>query len=382
MKSYFLPIIIFLLFQVRSREQATEEAGYTHIDDFQVTSNPQLQGLVHIGVQNVTQQAIQEGSLPEGNYQVSQIINVSQNQDSYHFEVEVTDGQGNTAIVLFFITYDSSAGTTEVTSYDVLNGEESEGATELGEGEFGEVTEVTEVAEVTELGEGEFEDEEQRDGFVILEPSVAQTDTEIAGIVSVGVQEVTKQAIANGSLFNSTYELARVYSVQQNIANPNEYRFYVSVRNYLLNTVNMEFDLVYDESSNTVEILSWRYPNLALPINDKEVIVDEIPADYQEIDFDLNNHDTFVYEIADAALQVVKTTGYLEGKIPLSYYLATNVRSVSRKAEGGKLYYRFDLDVAGEYGDSARFTYVVSYDIATLTLHLEDMQITDVVRAS
>jgi len=141
MRSYFLPIILFLLLLSHSwaqlggpipsqreegqvsLEQATEETGYTPIDASQVASNPQLQGLVYIGVQNVTQQAIQDGSLPEGNYQVSQIISASQNQDSYHFEVEVTDGQGNTAIVLFFITYDSSAGTTEVTSYDVLNGE-------------------------------------------------------------------------------------------------------------------------------------------------------------------------------------------------------------------------------------------------------------------
>ena len=360
-------------------------------------TNPIIRGILILGVQEATQQAIANGSLYDSTYQLADVYSIEQgveNPDEYKFDVSVINTLQNTVRMNFDLLYDSESNTVQVLSFGYPNttipGEENE-----TEEIFEETPPILEETPEIEVGQ----QEQTEDGFVILDPSIAQTDTGIAGILNLGVQEATKQAIANGSLYDSPYELAQVYSVQQNIANSDEYHFDVSVRNNLQNTVRMDFDLTYDESSNTVEILFWGYPNTTIPENGEEVIppieeeenstgtngtggVDGIPAGYQEISFNPNDPNSFTYQIGEAGLQVVVTKGVLDGTIPSSYYVATNIRSVSQKVEGSKTYYRFDLDAADGLGNSARFTYIVSYDTATSTPNLEDVQITNVVRAS
>jgi len=261
-KSIFL--IFFLIFLKLSWTQhggpSTEEnpseegTGYTPIGLSEVDSNPQLQGLFYIGVQNSTQQAIQDAALPEGNYQVSQAIQAAQNLNDYRFEVEVSDGQDNTATILSFISYDSSKGTSEVTSYSVLS------------------------------------DNEEDDDYADLDPNGVDANAEIRGLLMLGVQNVTNQAIEDGALPDGNYQLAGVNGVKQSTTDPNNYHFDVNLQSSGGGEeIRAVFALLSDSENGDIEVLSYTVGD-----NDNEAGEDETEGEFGEFEGGEQTEDGFV----------------------------------------------------------------------------------------
>jgi len=349
---FFLIILQFLRAQPGNlspeEESLIDPSDYTPLDPSEVESNPQIQGLLYLGLQNAIQQAIQDGSLPQATYKVSQILGVAQKLDAidtqdYKFDVEITDGQ-DTPVIVFFLSYDPSKGTSEVTSYSVISDDYTDldpnvidtnpqisailnlgvqnvteeafqaGTIDSTDYQLEEVNRVEQSktnpnqyrfdvdleansdsdevramfslvyrretgsveilyytitdaesdsdteneGEAVEFIEREYEvGEETEDGFVILDPSLADTDPLVRGILFLGAQEAITQAIADGFLSNSTYELAEIHSIEQGIENPDNYKFDVSVRDGSENIVRMDLDLLYESADNGVEVVSF-----------------------------------------------------------------------------------------------------------------------------
>ncbi len=227
----------------------TEEqplSGWIALDLSQAANIPQVQGLLYIGVQNATQQAIQAGYLPNGTYQITQVNSIEQNQDvtnfqDYRFDVDVSDGQGNFATITFEITYDPSQGNSNVTSYSVT-----------GAG--------------TENEESFLSEEEILPGYAPLDPEVALTDPQIQGLLQIGMKNASEQAIQAGSLLNETYYIAQINSIEQNLdaVNVVEYRFDVNISsvNGTNNVSDLVFEVSYDPSTGSSQVTSYSISNV------------------------------------------------------------------------------------------------------------------------
>lgn len=80
--------------------------GYSSVDLSQAANDPQIQNAQNLGAQYVADQGIATGLLPDGQYNVSQVFDISQqvvNGINRRFDVELSNGQGTAVRAQYFV---------------------------------------------------------------------------------------------------------------------------------------------------------------------------------------------------------------------------------------------------------------------------------------
>ena len=333
--------------------------GYAPLDPEEALTDPQIQGLLQIGIKNATEQAIQAGSLLNGTYYITQINSIEQNQDAvnvveYRFDVNISSVNANNNIsdLVFEITYDPSSGSSQVISYSISN------------------------IPTTET-------------YTPLNLTALSTNPKIQGLIDVGAQNITQQAIQNGSLPSGTYQIDKVNGAGQGTLNPNNYQFNVSVYNNNGTTADALFNLTNKNISEPPIIVGYSITNVVTKNATTTVVTNTtttnvtsngLPKGYTAIDVDSQEAQK-AYQVGEGGFYQIITDAMLNGKLPFSYYTLSSVNGAGKKVGKNGEYYWFDINVADGLGNSAELIFTMSYNTRTGDEKVLNSSVQNVVRA-
>jgi len=304
--------------------------GYTPLNITEASKDPQIKGFLYIGVQYVVQQGIQNDDIPNSFYQISEIYSIETQETegvNYRFYVGLSDNKQNNVNITFVVNYQD--GKTEVISYSF--------------------------------------DEEWTD----LDVFEAQSDPVIQGYLYSGIQYVVQQGISQGSLPNAFYQVNEIYNIAtQDTPEGQNYKFEVELTDGQSNS-NITFIVSYNNETKATKVIDYTIEDVLeeeteTPIEEEEEVTETSPIGvYIPLDLSLASSDTKIQGLLYFGTQKVIQKGIENGTLPNSFYQIAKIYELANKTEGDLEYYKFDLQLADNQGNSADTTFEVSLQPGT-----------------
>ena len=382
--------------------------GYSQVSDADVQNNTPIQSLAQYGAQNIVQQALAEGKLPDSNanFLLTKINSVYQqvvNGINYRFDVTLVNPDNAVIInAVFIIYYQPSTNTRQIISSSYQIPTYSLGTTSIAAvpvstsnststsiaatpvstsnstptaaapvstpnstptAAVAQAPATTTVAPATVT-----QPQPQTGGYTLVSATDVQNSAIIQNLLALGAQNIIQNAVAAKKLptSNANFTVSKINSVYQQVVNGMNYKFNITLTNSDGVTINANFVVYYQASTNTRLITSLSYSiapyNAPGTANNSPTNLGWTPlsaADYQ------NNT---IQSLADLGIQNVTQQAIADGVAPSnSQFTISKINTVEFQVVNG-INYRFNVQLTNaDNSINLVAAYVVYYQSWTNT---------------
>ena len=236
----------------------TIPGGYSQVSATDIQKNANIQSLAQYGAQNIVQQALAAGKLPNSNtnFKLTKINSVYQqvvNGINYRFDVTLTNSDNGVIInAVFTINYQASSKARQILSSTYQIPTYSLRPTSAAPAPVSTTATVTPVSAQPQAQVG---------GYSLVSAKDVQNSAVIQELAAFGAKNITQQAAAAKKLptSNVNFTVSKINSVYQQVVNGINYKFNVTLTNSDGITINANFVIYYQASTNTRLITSSSY---------------------------------------------------------------------------------------------------------------------------
>ena len=246
----------------------TIPGGYSKVSATDIQNNANIQSLAQYGANNIVQQALAAGKLPNSNtnFKVTKINSVYQqvvNGINYKFNVTLTNSDNGVIInAIFTVYFQASTNTRQITASSYAIPTYSLGATTAAPAPAPASTSgsspVSTTATVTPVSA---QPQPQAGGYSLVSATDVQKSAIIQDLAAFGAKNISQQAAASKKLptSNANFAVSKINSVYQQVVNGINYKFDVTLTNSDGITINANFVIYYQASTKTRLITSSSY---------------------------------------------------------------------------------------------------------------------------
>jgi len=413
MKILLLVLLVVIGAVTCQQQQQQQPTGnLTELNTTDIQSNQNVQFLANYGAQNVIREAIDAGDLPEGQYNISRVYEVSQQQYpngiDYRFDVEISNGQGNSTRARYTVfdeapDADSDDNDQDLQSYVYQTGPGLDKAV-YGDGDSSDVDFsdsqallgpdvliANEEENLEWLGEAWLGEDDENDGlagaYSLLSVEEFNDDRDAQEALDFGLGDVIDQIIDNGDLDNDyPFDLTQIYSVSQQVVSGVNYKYDVGVDNRRGTSGRILFVVYSQPWTNTQRVTSYNYTVTTVtrgrPVtygatnvaaddafsddedfgkDDRDDTDDDnnAPGGYSEVDPAQAANNTQIQNAQNAGLKYITEQGISTGVLPNAQYTVSKVDEISQQVVNGINYF-FDLELTNPQGRLVKAQYYVN----------------------
>jgi len=340
--------------------------GYTQVSATDIQNSATIQSLANYGAQNIVQQALTAGKLPNSNanFKLTSINSVYQqvvNGINYRFNVTLTNSDNGVIIIAqFTINYVASSNTRQIISsnYQIPTYSLPSSTTATPKA-------TQSQPQATQVG-----------GYTLIPANEVQNNALIQSLANLGAQSITQQAVTEKKLptSNSNFAISKINSVYQQVVNGINYKFNVTLTNSDGVTIYAQFVIYYQASTNTRQIASSSFsiaPYSAAPTQTPTTATPTSSTKAggwtQLSDADIQNS-AIIKSLADFGAQNIAQQIITAGKAPSnSKFTVTKINSVSSQVVNG-INYNFNVNLSNaDKSINVVAAYIVYYQSWTNT---------------
>ena len=237
--------------------------GYSQVSDTDVQNSTPIQSLAQYGTQNIVQQALAAGKLPDSNanFLLTKINSVYQqvvNGINYRFDVTLTNPDNNVIVnAVFTIYYQPSNNTKQITSSSYQIAPYSVGTASTTAAPVSTVNSTPTAVPIAAVTQPQA----QVGSYSLVSATDVQNSAIIQDLAAFGAKSIIQNAVTAKKLptSNANFTVSKINSVYQQVANGINYKFNITLTNSDGITINANFVVNYQASTNTRLITSLSY---------------------------------------------------------------------------------------------------------------------------
>ena len=194
-------------------------------------------------------------------------------------------------------------------------------------------------------------------GYQMVDVTEAQSSLQIQSLIQYGLQSIVQESIQDGKISSSSssFSLSSINSVYLQVLDTQNYKFNCDFVNADGLTLNSNFQVNYQDSTDAMTIASSSYSFQELDVSQAvQQTFSEVSS--AEIQYSSEIQDILQYGAQQASQQAIA-----QGKFQQATYTISKVNSVYRQIVTSALFYKCDVDITDDQGTAGNALFIVYY---------------------
>jgi len=200
----------------------------------------------------------------------------------------------------------------------------------------------------------------QISGYQALDIAEAQSSTEIQTLIQFGLQTIVQDAIQLGYFNNTNFELLKINSVYEQVADNGDYLFDVVYADPSGVTISANFEANYDVALNSISIVSYSY-GVSYPAVDPSDDSDDTPVveNWSKLSVSSFNSNQELQNLFQFGFAKVIANGINNASIPNTTFVTAVISSLAQRSTDNGVVYRFTCKATDQQGTTLDLTFDV-----------------------